>query len=199
MGADIAAFCARRLAHVAGTHGLFLDGLAMTVPQVPGIARWTRLTCPPEADGVWHGPLRGRLDALPFADDAFCVVLAGFDAAVDVAAADELARVLAAHGTLLIAGFHPRSLWHRGVGPGHWERALRSAGLDVRPAVRCGAPWPRARGAAGMPEWLVRGAGGAWVIEARRSVLATLPLRAAASRRAMEHATLLPGAHRQCA
>lgn len=199
MGADIAAFCALRLAHVAGTHGLILDGLGMPVPQVPGVARWTRLACPPEVDGVWQGPLRGRLDALPFADDAFSVVLAAFDESVDAGVAGELARVLAAHGTLLVAGFHPRSLWHGGVGPGRWERALRRAGLDVRPAVRCGAPWPRSRGAAGLPRWLVRGAGGAWVIEARRNVLATLPLRVIAGRRAMEPATLLPGAHRQCA
>lgn len=200
LGADIGACCAARLARVAGTHGLCLDGLGMPVPQVPGVARWTRLACPAAGDdGVWRGPLQGRLDALPFADDAFCVVLAGFDASADVTAAGELARVLAAHGTLLVAGIHPRSLWHRGVGPGCWERALRAAGLDVRPAVRCGAPWPRARGAAGLPGWLVRGAGGAWVVEARRSVLASLPLRVAAGRRAMEHATLLPGAHRQCA
>lgn len=199
IGADLAAFCAARLARVAGTHGLFLDGLGMPVPQVRGVARWTTLANSAAADAVWRGPLCGRLDALPFADDAFCVVLAGLDAGVDVAVADELARVLAAHGTLLVAGFHPRSLWRRGVGPGRWERALRAAGLDVKPAVRCGAPWPRARGAAGLPAWLVRAAGGAWVIEARRSVLATLPLRATAGRRAMEPATLLPGARRECA
>lgn len=199
LGADIGAFCAARLAHVAGTHGLFLDGLGMPVPQVPGVARWTRLACSTAVDGVWQGPLQGRLDALPFADDAFCAVLAGFDASVDVTVAEELARVLAAHGTLLVAGLHARSLWRGGVRPGRWERALRAAGLDVRPAVRCGTPWPSARGAADLPEWLVRAAGGAWVIEARRSVLATLPLRAAAGRLAMEHATLLPGAHRQCA
>lgn len=199
MGADIAAFCTVRLARVAGTHGLFLDGLGMPVPQIPGVARWTSLTRPVHPGADWQGPLRSRLDALPFADDAFCVVLAGFDESVDAGIAGELARVLAAHGTLLVAGFHPRSLWRRGVGPGRWERALRRAGLDAKPAVRCGAPWPRSRGAAGLPGWLVRGAGGAWVIEARRNVLATLPLRVVAGRRAMEPATLLPGAHRQCA
>lgn len=199
MGADIAAFCAARLARVAGTHGLLLDGLGMPVPQVRGVARWTTLTRPLDAGAAWAGPLQGRLDTLPFADDAFCVVLAGFDATVDVAVAAELARVLAAHGTLLVAGLHPRSLWRRGVGPGRWERALRAAGLDTRSAMRCGAPWPRVRGAAGLPAWLVRAAGGAWVIEARRSVLAALPLRTAAGRRAMEHATLLPGARRECA
>ena len=52
---------------------------------------------------------------------------------------------------------------------------------------------------AGLPQWLVRGAGGAWIVEARRSVLAALPLRRVAAPRAVEHSTLLPGAHRQCA
>ncbi|MBU6416574.1 MAG: hypothetical protein KJS83_05320 [Xanthomonadaceae bacterium] len=113
--------------------------------------------------------------------------------------APELARALAPHGRLLVAGLHPRSLWRRGVAPRRWERALRNAGLDVLPAVRCGAPWPRARGAAGLPRWLVRGAGGAWIVEARRSVLASLPLRKASAHRAVEHNALLPGAHRQCA
>jgi SAM-dependent methyltransferase len=140
-----------------------------------------------------------RLSELPFADDSFCAVLACFSEAADPSAAPELARVLAPHGRLLVAGFHPGSLWRRGVAPARWERALRRAGLDVVPAVRCGAPWPRAAGAAGLPRWLVRAAGGGWIIEARRSVLASLPLRRTPGHRAVEHNALLPGAHRECA
>jgi SAM-dependent methyltransferase len=136
---------------------------------------------------------------MPFADDSFCAILACFMPDADAAVAAELARVLAPHGSLLVAGMHPRSLWLRGVTPSRWERLLRNAGLDVRPAVRCGAPWPRPRGDAGLPRWLVHGIGGAWVIEARRSVLATLPLRKPAGHRAIEPGTLMPGAHRQCA
>lgn len=196
MGADVSALCAKRLARVAGTHGLLLDGLGTPSPAVPGVARWATLQ--PARDGaVWQGRVRANLDELPFADDCFCAVLVRFAGDFDAAGVSELARVLAPHGTLLVAGFHPRSLWQRGIAPGRWERALRAAGLDVLPAVRCGSPWPRVRGAEGLPRWLIRSAGGAWLIEARRSVLAMLPLRKPAGRRAME--PLLPGAHRQCA
>jgi len=183
---------------MGGTHGLLLDGMGMPVPGVAGIACWTTLN-PNGVESGWQGSLRTRLGELPFADDSFCAVLACFPDAADVSLAPELARVLAPHGKLLVAGLHPRSLWHGGVAPRRWERALRRAGLDVSPAVRCGAPWPRARGAAGVPRWLVRGAGGAWIVEARRSVLAALPLRRTMGHRAVEHSPVMPGAHRQCA
>lgn len=198
MGADVSAFCAARLARVAGTHGLLLEGMPMPVPAVAGVACWTTLH-PAAGVTAWHGSLCADVGVLPFADDSFCAVLARFTENIDRACASELARVLAPHGTLLMAGFHPRSWWACGEAPARWERALRAAGLDVVPAVRCGAPWPRPRGAEGLPRWLVRGMGGAWVIEARRSVLAKLPLRQATGHRALEHNALLPGAHRQCA
>jgi hypothetical protein len=183
---------------MVGTHGLFLDGISIPVPTVAGIACWATLA--PSATGSdWRGPLRMRLDALPFADDSICAVLACFPDAVDVSFAQELARVLAPHGKLLVAGLHPRSLWRHGTAPRRWERALRNAGLDVLPAVRCGAPWPRARGVAGLPQWLVRSAGGAWIVEARRSVLAALPLRRTPGHRVVERSPVMPGAHRQCA
>lgn len=197
MGADVSALCASRLARVAGTHGLLLDGMGMPPPAVAGVARWATLQ-PAQGRPEWQGRVRASLEELPFADDSFCAVLVRFAGDMDLLAVSELARVLAPHGTLLVAGFHPRSLWHRGIAPGRWERALRVAGLDVLPAVRCGAPWPRARGAEGLPRWLIRSAGGAWLIEARRSVLAVLPLRKKAGHRAMEP-NFLPGAHRQCA
>lgn len=198
IAADVSAACTARLARVAGTHGLFLGGMPMRVPAVAGVGRWTVLRPSGPATG-WHGPVRADATELPFADDSFCVVLACFAGHDDRADPAELARVLAPHGTLLVAGLHPRSLWRRGVPPGRWERALRRAGLDVRPAVRCGAPWPRPRGADGLPRWLARTFGGGWVVEARHSVLAVLPLRKAVGRRAVEPSTLLPGARRQCA
>jgi len=203
IGADAAAVCAARLARVAGTHALVLDGMPMAVPAAAGVARWTRLL--PASSGTgWDGPLRADADALPFGNESFCVVLvrfAGNTSPAPESFAAELARVLAPHGTLLIADLHPRSLWHTGATPGSWERALRHAGLKVSSAMRCGSPWPRAHGAAGMPNWLVRGMGGAWVIEAHPRTSAAIPLRKTPStaRRAAEHGTLVPGAHRQCA
>jgi hypothetical protein len=148
---------------------------------------------------AWCGQLRAGLTELPFADDAFCAVVARFMGMADEAIAAELARILAPHGTLLVADLHSRSLWRGGIPPERWERHLRASGLDVVSVKRLGAPWPRPKGAAGLPQWLARGAGGAYVIEARRSVLAALPLRKVANRRAVEHNTLVPGAHRQCA
>lgn len=201
IGADAAAACAARLARVAGTHALLLDGMDLPLPVAAGVARWTRLL-PHVGGSGWEGPLRADEDALPFGDESFCVVLVRFVAVPDPETlAAELARVLAPHGVLLVADLHPRSLWHAGEAPGRWERALRRAGLDVSPAVRCGAPWPRVHGAAGMPRWLLRGMGGAWVVEARRRTLAAIPLRKAATgRRVVEQGgTLVPGARRQCA
>lgn len=202
IGADASSICAGRLARVAGTHALLLDGIAVPEPSVAGVACWTNLLPYPGGAG-WQGPLRAAADELPFGDESFCAVLVRFADRAGVApetVADELSRVLANHGTLLVAGLHPRSLWHAGIAPERWERALRAAGLDVAPALRCGSPWPRARGATSMPNWLVRGIGGAYVIEAHRRVVTAIPLRkSASSRRAVEAKPVLPGAHRQCA
>ncbi|MGH8124698.1 MAG: class I SAM-dependent methyltransferase [Rhodanobacteraceae bacterium] len=200
IGADATAVCAARLARVAGTHALLLDGMAMPSPPVAGVGRWTPLR--PSADGNgWLGPLRADADALPFEGESFCAVLVRFaphPGFTPESVVSELARVLAPHGMLLIADLHPRSLWHAGIAPGRWERALRGAGLEVSAATRCGSPWPRPRGAAGMPHWLVRGMGGAWVIEAHPHAQAAIPLRKpGAGRRAVEHKTLLPGAQRK--
>jgi SAM-dependent methyltransferase len=200
ISADASAVCARRLARAAGTHALALDGIALPEPPVAGVACWTNLRPDPDG-GVWRGGLWAEVRELPFSDEAFCVVLVRFadGAGVDPeSVATELARVLANHGTLLIAGLHPRSLWQAGVAPARWERALRRAGLDVVPAVRCGSPWPRDRGEANLPKWLVRGVGGAYVIEAHRRVVTAIPLRnSSARRRAVDQKAWLPGAHRK--
>lgn len=200
IGADVSAICATRLARVAGTHALLLDGMTMPSPAVAGIGRWTALLQAPDGNG-WCGPLHANADELPFGDESFCAVLVRFASLADCVpetVAQELARVLAPHGRLLVADLHPRSMWHAGAAPGRWERALRDAGLGTSPAVRCGSPWPRMRGATGMPHWLVRSIGGAWVVEAHRRTQAAIPLRKSqASRRTVEHTTLLPGAHRQ--
>lgn len=199
VGADVSAVCATRLARMAGTHALLLDGMSLPSPSVAGIARWTTLRPNPDGHG-WRGPLRANADELPFGDESFCVVLVRFASLADCVpetVAQELARVLAPHGSLLIADLHPRSMWHLGAVPARWERALEAAGLRTSPAVRCGSPWPRVRGTAGIPRWLVRSMGGAWVIEAHRRTLMAIPLRKSPSRRAVEHQALLPGAHRK--
>jgi SAM-dependent methyltransferase len=197
---DAAAICVARLARVAGTHALLLDGAMGSTPSVAGLACWTVLR-PGEHGECWQGALRTAIDALPFGDDSFCAVLVRFvDQAgmMPEAVAGELARVLAPHGVLLVADIHPHSLWPAGTKPGRWERALREQGLEVAATVRCGAPWPRPHGETGLPHWLVRSVGGGYVIEARRRTLSGITLRKSGStRRAVEHQPILPGAHRQ--
>lgn len=199
IGADAAAVCAGRLARIAGIHALVLDGVPLPEPQVDGVACWTTLEQNPS--GGWLGPLRMDAHELPFSDESFCAVLVRFTEHAAVTPEDlapELARVLANHGTLLISGLHPRSLWRTGFAPRRWERALRAAGLVVAPTVRCGSPWPRVRGAANMPKWLVRSMGGAYVVEAHRRVVTAIPLRKSPSRRrAVDRKAFLPGAHRK--
>lgn len=199
IGNDASMTCAARLDRVAGTHGLLLDGMPLPAPAVTSVACWTVLR-PGTGAGEWCGPLRMAANALPFGEGSFCVVLVRFPALATFeprVVAAELGRVLAPHGSLLVTDIHPRSLWRSGATPGRWTRALDGAGLDVLPAVRCGSPWPRARGADGLPGWLVRGLGGAWVIEARRRTRMPIPLRRTApGRHAVEPAGLIPDAHR---
>ncbi|MGH8215094.1 MAG: class I SAM-dependent methyltransferase [Rhodanobacteraceae bacterium] len=200
IGADASTVCARRLTRIAGIHALVLDGISLPEPLVEGVACWTILERDTSGAG-WRGPLRMDVHELPFGDESFCAVLVRFAEHAAVTPEDlapELARVLANHGTLLISGLHPRSLWRAGLAPRRWERALRAAGLDVAPAIRCGSPWPRTRGAAGIPKWLVRGMGGAYVIEAHGRTITAIPLRkSASSRRTVDQKAFLPGAHRK--
>jgi len=134
IGADAMAVCEARLARVAGTHALMLDGIPMAIPPaVTGIGCWTALRSGSEGQ-PWNGSLRAAVDALPFADQSFCAVLVRFTQLTCIrpeTVAAELARVLAPHGVLLVADLHPRSLWHAGTAPGRWERALRANGRKV--------------------------------------------------------------------
>jgi len=201
IGADAMAVCEARLRRVTGTHAFALDGMPMPLPSVTGVGCWTAMCAGPDGHDA-RGSLRAAVETLPFGDESFCAVLVRFTQRTNIqpeSVSGELARVLAPHGVLLIADLHPRSLWHAGTPPGRWERALRASGLKVSRTVRCGSPWPRVRGEAGVPHWLVRGMGGAWVIEAQRRTLAAVPLRKASARRVVEHQPVLPGAHRQCA
>lgn len=205
MGAEALRLCATRTAHVTGTHALLLDGLArIALPAPDGVACVTALRCARDGD-AWCGPLRAELTALPFADEAFCVIGAYFPGMAGVlpeALAGELARVLSVHGVLLVADLHPIGFW-RGPSssPWRWQRALRAAGLEVAAAVRFGAPWPRTRGTEGVPRWLVQLLGGGWLLTARRrsDAGAAIVRPVFTARRVREPAALLPGAgaHRQ--
>lgn len=208
MGAEAMRLCTARAARVTGTHALLLNGPVRAAPiSPPGVACATTLWRE-EGTGEWSGPVRAELADLPFADGTFCVVYACFPGSGSVSPeslARELARVLAAHGVLVVADVHPVALWRApSSSPWRWQRALRGAGLEVGNATRFGAPWPRAHGTDGLPRWLIRALGGGWLLAARRrdETGATVIRPAFASRPVREPAAaLLPGAgaHRQCA
>ncbi|MEO6968230.1 MAG: methyltransferase domain-containing protein [Rhodanobacteraceae bacterium] len=210
--ADVAADCAPLLKGVTGTHGLLLDALDSVPPSLPGLGRWTSLRL--SGDGTLGGPLRAKVEKLPFVDGSFSVALIRHAAgcgAIPERVADEVARVLAPHGLLMVVELHPWSAWRpwlaghrrrgidglRVISPQRWRRALRIAGLSVSLARRCGAPWPRRRGASGLPRWFSR-CGAAYLLEARKrnDTSVVRRLQPARSRVAAERTPLVPSAHR---
>ncbi|HEX6613271.1 MAG TPA: methyltransferase domain-containing protein [Rhodanobacteraceae bacterium] len=212
--AEAAAECASLLDGVTGSHALLLDATDGPIPQVPGIGRWTMLKL--SAGGqLLAGPLRAEVDALPFSDGSFSLVLirhllgAGTPAQPLVA---EAARVLASHGLLCALEFHSISLWRpwllrrssrgeeslRVVPPGRLQGILRANGLMVRAQWRCGAPWPRATGMQGLPRWTAEAAGAVYLLKARKrdSSGVVRRLHSRRTRSAREQVPWAPGAQR---
>ena len=171
-------------AGLTGTHALLLDAAGGPIPQLSGIGRWTVLRLA-AGTAQLEGPLRAEVENLPFADGSFSLVLirhlGGAGAPVDALAAEGM-RVLASHGLLLAIEFHPLSLWRgwlkrrirRGedallaIAPRCWQTALRANGSVVRALRRCGAPWPRGKGARGLPHWSSELAGAVYLLKARK-------------------------------
>lgn len=210
--ADAAGECQPALSRVTGTHALLLDTFGdEPSPQVAGLGRWLSLRA--DENGGLNGPLRASVDALPFVDGGFCAVLIRHAAGCGLQPgriAGEAARVLAPHGLLLVVELHPWSAWRPWlderlrrrdaipdvVSPQRWRRAFQDNGLAPGEARRCGAPWPRADGARGLPRWFQRG-GGAYLIEARKHESAGIPQRLQNVRpRAVEQGSWAPHAHR---
>ncbi len=197
----------RVLAGQAGAHGLYVGMTGKLAKGLPRMGCWTRLRlCGPCFDGA----VRARVDeALPFADDAFRVVVLSHVLEWTPHAAhmvDEAARVLAPEGLLAVSGFHPFSAWLPWllcrrrprpmlIAPG-WLRQ-RLGRQDVRPngLQRCGALLPQLDGGA-TPAWL----GGGFVMLARKERAAVMPLKAQSRRQAAgRRGAWAPGTHRECA
>lgn len=211
---ETTAECASLLAAVTGTHALLLDAVGGPPPQVPGIGRWTVLRFSAKT-GRLGGPLRAEVDALPFLDGSFSLVLVrhlvGAGAPKDALVA-EAARVLASHGLLLTLEFHSLSLWRpwlagrrrRGeealqpVSPSRLQGVLRANGLVVRAQWRCGAPWPRPTGMQGLPHWSAEAAGAVYLLKARKrdSSGVVRRLHSRRTRSAREQVPWAPGAQR---
>lgn len=212
--AESAAECAPLLNGVTGTHALLLDATGGPIPQLSGIGRWTVLKF--SADGArLEGPLRAQVEALPFADGSFSLVLIrlliGAGAPMD-ALVSEAARVLASHGLLLALEFHSLSLWRpwlagrrrrgedalRVVSPNRLQGMLRAHGLVVRAQWRCGAPWPRPEGMRGLPHWSAEAAGAVYLLKARKRDSRGMVRRVHSrrTRSAREQVPWAPGAQR---
>jgi SAM-dependent methyltransferase len=212
--AETTAECASRLDGITGTHALLLDATGGPVPQIPGIGRWTVLRV---AGGVecLAGPLRAQVDALPFSDGSFSLVVIRHLVGAGVPAqalVSEGGRVLASHGLLLALEFHPLSLWRpwlagrrrrgeealRVVSPNRLQGALRANGLAVRGQWRCGAPWPRPEGMRGLPHWSAEAAGAVYLLKARKRDSSGIVrrLQSRRTRNAREQVPWAPGAQR---
>ncbi|HXS74325.1 MAG TPA: methyltransferase domain-containing protein [Rhodanobacteraceae bacterium] len=183
LSVQTAAECLSMLAGVTGTHALLLDATDDSPPQIQGLGRWTVLRL--SQGGHLQGPVHAQIDALPFSDDSFSLVLIRHLAGAGVppeALVGEAVRVLASHGLLLTMEFHPCSLWRpwlakrrrhgdtalREVAPSRWQIALGARGVTVRTQRRCGAPWPRAQGTRGLPRWVCELAGAVYLLKARK-------------------------------
>jgi SAM-dependent methyltransferase len=213
--AETAAECVLPLLNrVTGTHALLLDATDGSIPQLPGIGRWTVLKLSAGGERL-DGPVRAEVDALPFSDGSFSLVLmrhlVGAGAPVDALVA-EASRVLASHGLLLALEFHSLSLWRpwlarrrrrgedtlRVVAPSRLQTVLRANGLVVRAQWRCGAPWPRSEGMQGLPRWSAEAAGAVYLLKARKrdSNGVVRRLSARRTRSAREQVPWAPGAQR---
>lgn len=167
------------LQRCAGTHGLLLSAAADEVaPTTSLLDCWTTLHFD-------HGRYAGDVVAaasepLPFIDDAFQLILMQHVLEVSPAPAavlNDVLRILAPGGMLLVTGLHPLSAWS----PWIWWRgrrtvqrlcfplglngALLGAGIDVERLTRVGRSWPAGASSPAAPANIF---GGGYVLVARK-------------------------------
>ncbi|HXP01177.1 MAG TPA: methyltransferase domain-containing protein [Luteibacter sp.] len=205
--ADEARALAPLLARCTGDHGLHLTTSAPAEPPaIPLLGHWATVRV---SGAVLGGDVHASgLEALPFADEAFGVVLLRH--ALETTARqdnllDEAIRVLAPGGMLAITGIHPVGLWSPWVArqsrgtrprltwPWWWSQRLVRDEFELSMPRRVGSAWPRAGGTA-VGESIV---GGGYFLVARKKRPAAVPLRPrAAAVPAPMPGTLASGARR---
>jgi SAM-dependent methyltransferase len=205
--ADEAHALAPMLARCTGDHGLHLTTSAPAEPPaIPLLGHWATVRV---AGAVLGGDVHASgLEALPFTDEAFGVVLLRH--ALETTARqdnllDEAIRVLAPGGMLAITGIHPVGLWSPWVArqsrgtrprltwPWWWSQRLVRDEFELSMPRRVGSAWPRAGGA---PVGESIGGGGYFLV-ARKKRPAAVPLRPrAAAVPAPMPGTLASGARR---
>ncbi|HEX7341565.1 MAG TPA: methyltransferase domain-containing protein [Rhodanobacteraceae bacterium] len=198
---------AQVLSGMTGSHGLYLGVARKFAKGLPRMGCWTRLRLEGEC---FDGSVRARADeALPFADDAFRVVVVSHvlewtPHAINLL--DEVARVLAPEGELVVVGFHPFSAWLPWLlcrrrprpmltAPGWVRQRLAGRGVRLVQVRRCGSWLPSRHGTAAPVRQ-----GGGFVLVARKQRAVVMPLRSFARRQAAgRRGAWLPGTHRECA
>lgn len=167
------------LQRCAGSHGLLLDAFRHhSPPALPLLGHWTSLAL---RNPRYEGDLRASAEApLPFVEDAFELVLVRH--ALEVASQpaellQDLIRVLAPGGTLVLTGVHPVGGWSawlrlraRGRSPSlqmPWRLELRleRAGMLIEQVQRIGSIWP---GDNPMRRSPANALGGGYVLVARK-------------------------------
>ncbi|HEV7775415.1 MAG TPA: methyltransferase domain-containing protein [Luteibacter sp.] len=182
---DEVAAMATELARCTGEHALHVAVTGKeALPPLPLLGHWASLRVRGRAI---TGDVRASAGSpLPFADDAFGVVLLGH--ALEVVRKPEqllaeAIRVLEPGGMLAITGIHPLGAWvpwlfwrtrpPQLVWPWWLERKL--AGEDVEPVSlrRVGSAWPDASAGTSGVSWF----GGGYVLLARKKRVSQIPLR----------------------
>jgi SAM-dependent methyltransferase len=170
-----------------GTHALLLGAFAADVPPaLPMLSCWTTMHL---AGRHYRGDVQAATDEpLPFADDAFELVLLRHALEVAPAASALLAeavRVLAPGGMLALTGVHPFGGWSpwfywraRGQSralqmPLRLRHQLQQAGLEIEQLQRVGNVWPGLTARSISANAL----GGGYVLVARKRRQMATPLR----------------------
>jgi SAM-dependent methyltransferase len=173
------------LRRCAGTRALLLSAAAQDrPPNPPYLGQWVTLRL---AQGRIQGDVRASAtEPLPFLDQAFDLVLLRHALELAPLALDEIVRVLAPSGMLVLTGVNPLSGWTpwwlwqtRGsaahaTSPIQLAARLRRADLQVERVQRVGRPLPLAPNGAAEASGLL---GGGYVMVARKKGPMILPTR----------------------
>lgn len=169
----------------AGSRALLLSAAAGDEPpNPPYLSQWITLRL---AEGRLWGDISASADEpLPFMDEAFDLILLRHALELAPLSLDEIVRVLAPGGLLVLTGVSPLSGWTpwwlwrtRGSAthaksPIQLAARLRRAEVLVERVQRVGQLLPRSTVASGkMPGWL----GGGYVLVARKKGPASAPSR----------------------
>ncbi|MDN5923748.1 MAG: class I SAM-dependent methyltransferase [Xanthomonadales bacterium] len=147
---------APELARAHGSTALLLETAGM--PTLLSPLRDTLCACV-SARGELVGDLRASIHALPFADGCMDLLVlrhVGEYVADPAALVGEALRVLAVDGVVIIAGIHPRSLWHPWLrhhaamsnqavqlaSPSRWRTWLAAADSQVNTVKHFGPSFP---------------------------------------------------------